>query len=383
MTGAGRTEQPGKGRSPGRRFRILYVDNEVVWRGGQEQLFGLMCGMARRGHSVNLAAPADSPLAERAKSAGIEVLPFRQRSELSLTAIVKFFQLVRECRCDIVHFNTPTSVVAGSLAARLSSVPVIVCSRRVNFPLRSGLSVIKYNRLIDRMLTVSNSIRETLLQAGVKEQLVQVVYEGVDLKWIDSLPLPESESWGPGPVIGTVAHLSHEKGHDTLLEALAILKKRIGPLAAFQAVIVGEGERRGFLERLVRKLDLEDLVHFTGFRTNAEALMKGFDVFCLPSLSEGLSSAILAAMACRLPVVSTRVGGIPELVIDGETGFLVPPSDHVALAEALARLIADPALRLACGTAGRKRIESLFTVEKKLGATEWAYSKLLEEKGLR
>jgi len=321
-----------------------------------------------------LAAPAEAPLAERAASAGIGVIPFPQSAELSPHALVRLFRILRKHEVDILHFNTPTPITAGGTAARLVKVPVVVASRRVNFPLKTRLSALKYNLLLDRVFTVSTSILNTLVQGGVNPALVETIYEGVDLEWIESLKTDFRLPWKPGIVLGTVAHLSPEKGHETLLRAARILADRG---LDFHLVLVGEGRLRQGLERIARQSGLSDRVTFTGFRPDSEALMRQFDVFCLPSLSEGLSSAILAAMASAQPVVSTCVGGIPELVQEGVTGYLVSPDAPEELAAALARLIGDEGLRRKLGQAGRKRVEACFTLRNKLDASEAAYRRLL------
>ena len=357
-----------------RRFKILYVDTDQVWRGGQEQLLDLMKGMRARGHSVFLAAPENSELFHRALGTRIPARNFRQRQELSLPALLSIWKLLKETDSDIVHANTPRPLMAVGLASRLAHTPAVFCSRRVDFPLRSRLSAFKYNWFIDRVLTISSSIEETLSSAGVKRSIIEVVYEGVDLDWIDdqqTLPLNRPDK---GLVIGTVAHMSPEKGHTDLLDAIGILKSSFPRI---HLLIVGDGELRDALKERTRRLAIEDLVTFAGFRSDSEAVMKQFDIFCLPSLSEGLSSAILAAMANRLPVVSTSVGGIPELVSDGVTGSLVPPGDPESLAAALETLLKDSQLRNRMGEAGRSRVAQHFTVQQKLDATENAYRELL------
>lgn len=355
-------------------LRILYVDTETVWRGGQEQLLGLMAGLHTRNYRVFLAAPRTAPLSDRAGKLGIQTFSFSQAGDLSPAAFFRLYQIFRSSKCDILHFNTPRSLVSGGIAAWMTGIRKKVVSRRVNFPLRSRLSRLKYNTLLDGIVTVSDSIRQTLILQGVRADLVEVVYEGVDLDWLDrqqTEPLFEQET---GPVVGTVAHLSPEKGHRTLLQAAAELTTEF-PVARF--VIVGEGRLRSHLERMAETLKLSERVIFTGFRNDSEALMKQFDVFCLPSLSEGLSSAILAAMASKLPVVSSRVGGIPELVVHNRTGLLVPPKNEAELAEALRILLSDPDLRRSMGTAGRRRIEKNFTLEQKLDKTVEFYQRLI------
>jgi glycosyltransferase involved in cell wall biosynthesis len=356
------------------RLSILYVDTESFWRGGQEQLFSLMIGMRDRGNRVCLAAPPNSPLTAKAREAKIPAYPFKQRSELSPRAFFKLRSILNARHFDIIHFNTPRAVAAGGLAACGFRVPVRISARRVNFPLSSAFSRLKYNWLQDGIITVSESIRETLVAGGVKAAKVAVIYEGVDLGWIDSQKPPSVDLAGDGLVVGTVAHFSPEKGHRTLIEAAAALKNRF-PEVVF--VLVGDGGLRPEIERNARQLEVFGQVRFVGFRSDWEALMKHFDIFCLPSLSEGLSSAILTAMGNSLPVVATGVGGIPELVAEGETGLLVIPNRPLELASALARLLSSPELRKRMGAAGRRRIETHFTLQRKLNQTEALYARLL------
>ncbi|HXK59606.1 MAG TPA: glycosyltransferase family 4 protein [Acidobacteriota bacterium] len=353
---------------------LLYVDTEHFWRGGQEQLFSLMKGMKERNHTVCLAAPYKAPLSQRAREIGIVTYGFHQRNELSLRALLRLRQILRGRHFDVIHFNTPRPIVAGGLMAALAGVKVRISSRRVNFPLKSRFSRLKYNWLQDAIVTVSDTIRETLLAGGVSPSLVRVIYEGVDLHWIDRQQPPKERLGNGNLVVGTVAHLSQEKGHETLLKAAASLKSRFHNVTY---LLVGDGELRSRLHQLTSQLRIETQVNFTGFRSDCEGLMKQFDVFCLPSRSEGLSSAILAAMANSLPVVATNVGGIPELVVDGETGILVEPDNPSELAAALSRLLASRELRRRLGQQGRRRIERHFTLQRKLDQTERLYRSLL------
>jgi glycosyltransferase involved in cell wall biosynthesis len=355
-------------------LKILYVDTDQVWRGGQEQLFSLMLGIRDRQHQVWLAAPSDSPLSGKAQQSGIETYCFGQRNELSPWAFLRLWNILRRQDFDIIHLNTPRPLIVGGLVSKLCGIPLRVCSRRVNFPLNSPLSRLKYNWMQESVLTVSVSIRRTLIEGGVRPDLIEVIYEGVDPDWVDSQQAPAPDNVNSGLVVGTVAHLSPEKGHRTLLEAAAQVLSRV-PDVHF--VLVGRGELMSTLKARVEELGIEKKVTFTGFRSDSEALTKTFDVFCLPSFSEGLSSAILVAMANRLPVVATRAGGIPELVTDGETGILVPPDDADQLATGLCKVLESPQLREKMGCAGRQRIEEKFTLERKLNKTEKLYLSML------
>jgi glycosyltransferase involved in cell wall biosynthesis len=168
-------------------------------------------------------------------------------------------------------------------------------------------------------------------------------------------------------VIGTVAHLSHEKGINYLIEAASMIPD---VKARMRFVIVGDGKCLQELKALSSSKGLNEVIHFAGFHPSTYEFMKSFDIFALPSLSEGLSSAILEAMAASLPIVATQVGGIPELVTDGENGLLVAPADPAALAQAIRQLADDPEESERMGKRGRERMEVQFTLERKILETE-------------
>jgi glycosyltransferase involved in cell wall biosynthesis len=181
------------------------------------------------------------------------------------------------------------------------------------------------------------------------------------------------------PVIGTLARLHEQKGHSYLLDAVAQLRREIPDV---KALVVGDGELRPSLEQRTQALRLSDSVIFTGTRRDVPEILALLDVFVLPSLWEGLPIALLEAMAAGLPVVATRVGGVPEVVVDGETGLLVPPRDPDALSEAILTLLQDPDLRQKMGQAGQERVREYFSVERMVEETEALYERLLAEKGL-
>lgn len=351
-------------------LRLLYLDTEASWRGGQEQLLSLMQGLKKKGHDVHLAAPPEAPLAERCRNLEIPLHPFRQRAELSLRGFGRLMQILGAHRFDVVHSNTPRTLITAGAAARLRHRPLCVTSRRVVFPLRSPLSRLKYNWTQQGVIAICRSIQSVLAQGGVNPDRIRVVYEGVDLCWFDQLEKPSFERGLEEVLIGMVAHMSQEKGHADLLKAASLLVSRF-PEARY--VLIGDGALREDLEQQCRQMRLQEFVRFTGFRNDSEALMKHLDIFCLPSHSEGFSSALLAAMANRLPSVVTQVGGNRELVMEGETGFLVPPADPAELAEALWRLLQSRQLRHRLGQAARVRVEENFTLDKQIEQTEAAY----------
>jgi glycosyltransferase involved in cell wall biosynthesis len=175
-----------------------------------------------------------------------------------------------------------------------------------------------------------------------------------------------------------VAALVPHKGQRHLVAAAARVVRAV-PDTRF--LIIGEGELRDALTRQIKGLGLERHVHLTGFRNDVIGLQKSFDVFAMSSVTEGLGSAMLDAMACAVPIVATRAGGIPEAIIDGTSGLLVGPQDEGALAAAIVRLLKDPELRGRLGAAGRERVMNEFSIEKMVRETLHTYEeRLLRQK---
>jgi glycosyltransferase involved in cell wall biosynthesis len=175
------------------------------------------------------------------------------------------------------------------------------------------------------------------------------------------------------PVIGNVAALVPHKGQEYLIDAAALVVREV-PDARF--VVLGEGELRDALQKQIKDKHLERHVFLAGFRTNALELTKGFDIFAMSSVSEGMCTALVDAMAAARPAVCTTAGGIPEVLVDGVTGFLVPPRDPAAMADKLVVLLKDEGLRLRMGDAALRRAREAFTVERMVAGTVAVYERL-------
>ncbi len=360
---------------------FLFVDTERVWRGGQDQLLTLLRGLSARDHRVDLACHPRTLLEERALETGVRVHRLSVPRELGPISLLRMHSILSEVQPEVLAFNTPRAILAGSLASRRSSVRIRLIFRRVNFPLRrNALTRFKYTWGVDCIIAISQSIGQQLQAGGIPARLIHTIYEGLDL----SLYPPRIPHRIPGKsdyfVIGTLASLSPEKGLNHLVEAAALIPY-IQDRMRF--VIVGGGPCRQELEQQVRERGLCAAFQFTGFKSQTMEYLRSFDLFVLPSLSEGLSSAILAAMASSLPVVATNVGGIPELVRNQENGLLVPPADPAALAAAILRLSDDPETAAAMGRRGRLRVEEEFTLERKIKETEALCFSLLKGKAAK
>ncbi len=358
-------------------YSFLFVDTEKVWRGGQDQLLTLIRGLSLRGHKVHLVCRPHTLLETRAAELGVIVHPIAIQSEAGLISLFLFLLTLRKVRPQILAFNTPRAIFIGTLASRFVSVGARIVFRRVNFPLRNSLFTrFKYTWGIDCIVAISESIRLQLENCGIPASKIRTIYEGMDLSLYPAHSRAETRSTEEPVVVGTVAYLSREKGLNYLIEAASLIPSVQRKL---RFVIVGDGDCLQELIGLVQEKGLEGVFQFAGFHSNTSQFMKTFDIFALPSLSEGLSSAILEAMATSLPIVATEVGGIPELVTDGDNGLLVAPADPVALARAIERLADNPEESRRMGLRGRSRIEKQFTLERKITETEQLCGTLLHQ----
>jgi L-malate glycosyltransferase len=354
---------------------ILFIDTERVWRGGQNQLFTLIKGLHERGHKIHLACEPHTLLETHSREMNIAIHPIKVRSELGFLSLLRLIFILRKTRPQILAFNTPKSILIGTLASWFVPVDLRIIFRRVSFPLRKNcFTHFKYTWKIDSIVAISESIRSQLQIGGVPASIIKIIYEGMDLTYYPKNSIRKLRRSEEPAIIGTVAHLSHEKGLNYLIEAASLIPHATEKL---RFVIVGNGDCLPELKALARAKGLREIFQFVGFHTNISQYMNAFDIFALPSLSEGLSSAILEAMAASLPIVATKAGGIPELVQDGDNGLLVEPADPAALALAIQRLADNPEESRNMGLRGRARMEAQFTLERKILETEQLCSALL------
>ena len=361
----------------------LHVDTARTWRGGQNQVLLTVLGLREIGHRAALVAHPEGELRRRAEE-GLDLIPLAPRSEMDLSAAWRLSRVLKRLKPDIVHAHDPHGLAMASLALSLGGsstagrgAPALVASRRVDFRLK-GNSLSRWkHRQVDCFIAASEAIRRILIADGVPEDHAVTVHEGIDVERVASVPPIDVHEvfWLPhhAPVVGNVAALVPHKGQRYLIEAAHLVVQEV-PDARF--VILGEGELREQLERQVRDHHLEKHVLLPGFRTDVMGCLKSFDLFVMSSVTEGLGTSLLDAMACSRPIVATTAGGIPEVIADGETGLLVPPRDHAAMANAIVTLLNDAPRRARMGAAGLARVRERFTVERMVAETAAVYARV-------
>lgn len=335
--------------------------------------------MRARGHRAVLVAHPEGVLYQRA-SEGDDLVPLAPRSEVDLGAAWRLARVIAMHRPDVVHAHDPHTVAMASMALSFGvgpQAPTLVASRRVDFHLQKhSFSRWKY-RQVACFIAASEAIADILAADGIPRARITVVHDGIDVDRVTNIPAADlrQEFWFPhgSPVLVNVGALVPHKGQKFLVEAMARVRRSV-PDA--QLVIFGDGELRPALEAQIRDLGLDKHVVLAGFREDVLALTKSADLFVMSSVTEGLGSTLLDAMAMGLSIVGTRAGGIPEAVADGQTGLLVPPGNSEALADAIVRLLGDAAARRRMGDAGRARVAAQFGVDRLVEGTLAVYERL-------
>ena len=337
---------------------------------------------------VTVAAHGPGPLRDATEAADhARFVPLKSVQQpispmRDLAGFVELLRLLRRERPDILHANSSKAGALGRLAAFLTGVPIrIFTVHGWAFAAHSGVSARLYrwaDRLVRPLTTTTICVSERELAAGLAAGTCAAERAVVILNAVDVTGSPRSKPVDrKRPLIVSVGRLKAPKDFPTLVRALGKLTPD-----SFEAVIVGEGPDRGRLEEEIEALGLGERVRLAGERRDVPELLAGADVFVLSSNSEGMPVSVLEAMAAGLPVVASRVGGVPEQVTDGETGLLVEPGDPDELAAALARLNHDPELRRRLGAAARARAERAFDLEPFRRAHVELYSRELASRRL-
>ena len=300
--------------------------------------------------------------------------------------VLRFKRLVKKEHVDLIHAHEFDANVQGTFAAALSGVPLVATVHGKNYfweKLRRRLAYQWVTRNAT-MVAVSENLKQFIVEkVGVDSGQVKVVYNGVDAlpqcgtadidQCRKELDLPTGDR-----IVGVVGNLYPVKGHQYLISAIPTVLEKC-PNTTF--VFAGRGQLEAELKEQVQQLDIDGKVRFLGLRQDISRILAMLDVFVLPSLSEGLSMAILEAMVAGRPVIATNVGGNPELVEDGESGYLVPSQDSQALADRVISLLTNRERALQFGKIGQLRAQGQFSLQTMVQEYQLLYDELIEERG--
>jgi glycosyltransferase involved in cell wall biosynthesis len=366
--------------------RILHIHKVTGVGGSERHLQILLPGLSRLRFVVSLLllTVPDGPMDEYAaffRDQGIRTEATVIRRDLDPMCLIDVYQRIRRGAVDLVHTHLIHADLYGGLAARLAGVRPIVSTRHNDdsFRRRSSMRVLTRwsSRSSARVVTPSRYLADfTRRMEGVAPEKIRTIpYAVEDTARVGGDGIRREIGIEPdAPLVVTVGRLIEQKGHRYLLQAWP---RVTAARPDARLLIVGEGPWRSRLAAEARGLGVEGTVTFTGWRRDVSAILAAATVCVHPSLWEGFGLVLLEAMAAGVPVVASRVSSIPEIVLDGHTGYLVPPLDGTALAERILGLLADPARCRQMGEAGRRRVLETFNAERMVRATEAVYDELL------
>ena len=366
---------------PARTYTIMHTEASRGWGGQEHRILVEAQTMTQRGHRVLIAASPQGELLPRARRSGLPVFPLAFGGRGNLAALVKLRRLLAQEQVDILNTHSSLDSWIGALAilGRRRRTK-LVRTRHLSTPIRTSLPTRWLYQQADATITTGTAIKAIIQQrAQVPAEAVFSIPTGVSLERFSPPAAVERHRlpcrWPAGmPVIGSVAVLRSWKGHLYLVEALHRLRQE-GLQAGL--VLVGEGPYREVIEPKIAALDLQEWVCLTGYQDDVPPWLALMDIVVLASYAnEGVPQSLLQAMAMGKPVVGTDCGGIPEIVQPGVNGLLVPPRDSEALAAALAHLLSRPETRQQFGAAGRRLVESCYSLEQMARALEGVYDRL-------
>ena len=378
--------------------RLLEFVTSFQIGGTERQVLNLTNGLDPEQFELHMGClDKVGPLLEEVTSRGIPVSEYKTKNLYNLGAMnarLRFAHYLRRHEIEVVHSYGFYSNVFAIPAARLARSPVIIASiRDCGETLTAAQNRVQrmFCRMADCILTNAEGVRTWLLNQGYPAGKIQVIQNGIALsRAATGRPAGklrrELGLAADTPLVAVLSRLNPMKGIEYFLEAAVTIGSRF-PAVRFLIIgganYNGGGSYKMQIEKHAKDLGLESHVIFTGFRTDVHEILPEIDITVLPSLSEGLSNALLESMAAGVPTIATRVGGTPEAVEDGVTGLLVPPRDPGSLAQAMALLLENPELARRFGEAGRRRVIALFSIEKMVHQTESLYLKLLSAKRAR
>lgn len=356
-------------------LHIVHTESSCGWGGQEIRILTEARGMIQRGHHVVLLCPPQAPIFAAAAKHGVpvEALPIARKGWRGVLSMRRWLRAHPGVSLINTHSSTDSWLAAVACAA-LRKAPPIVRTRHVSSTVPDNRPTRwLYGTAARHVVTTGEALRQQLHRDNrLPLGHLTSVPTGIDLaRFAPGDKLAARATLGleqQGVYLGIVGTLRSWKGHAYLLEAMTRLSADHPDL---KLLIVGDGPQRENLERKIAELGLDSKVKLAGQRDDVPLWLNAMDIFTLPSYGEeGVPQAIMQAMACGVPVVSTTVGAIGEAVLDGETGILVAPRDSAALAAALGRLLADPELRRGMGEAGLARARQRFGAELMLDKME-------------
>ncbi len=364
-------------------LKVAHLNSERTFRGGEQQTLYLMKGLEEKGIDNYLICNKNSLIKEKASKflKDKKILEISMKGGFDIFAILKIRKFIKENGIDIIHCHTSHAHTTGFLSAWGLNIKTVV-SRRVDFSIYKGKikfpNRIKYNFMCDKIVAISEKIKDVLIADGIDEAKIAKVYSGVDS---DKIKYAETDDFkkefnisGNNKIIVNIAALVPHKGQEILIRSF---EKVLYECPDTLLLIVGDGELREKLIKLRNSLGLENKIIFTGYRTDIDKMFSLADIFVMSSIEEGLCTSILDALSVNKVVVATDAGGIPEIIRNGETGILVKKCSVESLAYGIIDAIKNFEKYKKKFQNGKDFVKSNFSVEKMVQGNLEVYRELI------
>jgi len=348
------------------KIKVLHIDSEKNWRGGQQQVAYLHEALHEREYNSALVCHPGSSLEKFCLENKLPCYSISMKGEIDFFAGIRIALICWKKGYKILHLHSSHALATGLWTKLFFRKLKLIAVRRVDFHIRRNrLSLFKYHtNLVNKIVCVSDAIRNVLLSDGVPEVKLITIHSGINIHKFDhvkinknfksELKIPEENI-----IVGTIAALTNHKDYPNLLKAAKIVLQKFNNVTF---VALGDGPQNEKIHELAEHLNLKNNFIFAGFRKDIGPFLKMFDIFVLASKNEGLGTAMLDAQAVGLPIVACNTGGIPEAVIHNKNGLLVPPENEKQLSEAILELIKHEELR---DKFGRNSLEFIKTFDIK------------------
>jgi glycosyltransferase involved in cell wall biosynthesis len=370
------------------KIKVLFISVHLNYGGAEVGLATTLKNIDKGRFDFTIVSiEKKGPIGEEIERLGFKVIYLNEIARLSNIALIKkVSRILRNEKPDILHTSLFYANFFGRMAALFNRPPVVITEERSMYTEKRFYHILIdkiFSGITDKIIVCSESVLNfTASQEGIRKDKFSLIYNAVDDR---RFSIPDSREdirrkFGLSSedfIVGTVGSLISKKGHRFLIEAV---NRSAGQIPSIKLLIAGEGEERKNLENLAGSLGIGDRTLFMGARNDVPELMKAMDVFILPSLQEGFPRTLIEAMYMGLAVCVSNISGIPEIVRDGENGFLIEPGDIEAIAEKILLLQKDSGLREKLGFNARKTVESGYLAKNYLTSLEGLYSKLYEEK---
>jgi len=380
-------------------IKILYIDTHYIYAGGQNHLIRLIDGLDKTKYfPIVLCARENKRFIQELEQRNIKFFPIKTKNLITenkilkailqapnfLHLVFKNISIIKKEKIDILQANLFYSALFSLIAAKLYRKPFLWTLHTLDEVFKYKILIKFLSKFSDVTITICNNYTEVAKKEGINVSKFQTIYDGIKTKEIISNftgELKINNQLIKKPIVAMIGRIDIEqKRQQNFIEAAEIVLKEISE--AYFLIVGGisnsvEEKQKRELELLIEKKEISHRVLLTGFISNLEEIFANMDIFVLPSVKEGVPAAILEAMVAKKPVIATNVGGIPEVVIDGETGFLVEPKNPRAIAEKIIFLLRNREMAEEMGEKGFQQIKNCFTLEKMAREHEKLYEKLV------